>query len=143
LQEKNCYKLNKSILNRNYTIKPSLVFLAFKPVKREIFAGDFSDRIIHHLVYDKLNYFCDSLLINDCFSCRKNRRIRKNFFNSLRLATRNQGSIDTINSYLGMIKNYNSYNLRKKYLESETGKLALKVLKAKVNKDYTKIEKEF
>jgi hypothetical protein len=71
------------------------------------------------------------------------KRIRKNFFNSLKLASQKQGSINTINSYLGMIKNYNSYNLRKKYLESKTGQLALKVLKAKVNKDYTKIEKEF
>jgi hypothetical protein len=348
LQEKNCFKLSKNILKRDYAIKPSLVFLAFKPVKREIFAGDFSDRIIHHLVYNKLNCFCDNLLINDCFSCRKNKgtdygikrvakffrkssnnyqekcyvmkldisgyfmniqrdklyklnkdlvfkyykhnkseintllyllkkiifndptincrlkgslndwqglpknkslfytkentglpignltsqlfgniylndfdhfvkevlkckyygryvddmvfvsrdknyllslipqinkylkeelglslhpkkiyiqdikkgvpflgmiikpyhitvgkRIRKNFFNALRLASKNQENINTINSYLGMIKNYNTYKLRKKYLESETGKLALKTLKARVNKDYTKIEKEF
>ena len=344
--ELNCLKLNKNISTRNYLIKPSLVFLAFNPVKREIFAGDFSDRIIHHLIYNQLNYFCDSLLINDCFSCRKGKgtdygilrvakffrkcsnnyqekcyvmkldisgyfmninrdklyeinkdlifkhfkynkreinyllyllkkvihndptlncrlkgnrsdwqglprnkslfyskentglpignltsqlfgnlylnnfdhfvkerlkckyygryvddmvfvsrdknyllklipqinkylneelglslhpkkiyvqeinkgvpflgmiikpyhiypgkRIRKNFYNSLKLASQNKGSIETINSYLGMIKNYNSYRLRKKYLDSEVGTLALNKLKARVNSDYTKLEK--
>ncbi|MDA3803030.1 MAG: RNA-directed DNA polymerase [Patescibacteria group bacterium] len=346
--EVNCLKLARLIFKRKYRIKPSLVFLALNPVKREIFAGDFKDRIVHHFLYNKLNYFYNKTLINDCYSCRRNKgtdygikrvakffrqssknfsdksyvmkldisgyfmninrnklyklnkeliykiykneqreintllyilkkiifndprkncrlkgrktdweglpknkslffakantglpignltsqlfgniylnefdhfvkeklkckyygryvddmifvskdkeylkslipkinnylhnklelslhpkkiyiqeinkgvpflgmiikpyriypgkRIRKNFFKALNNASQDKGSINTINSYLGMIKNYNSFKLRKKYLESKTGRLALKVLKARVNKDYSKIEKEF
>ena len=71
------------------------------------------------------------------------KRIRKNFYECLKDATNAKSGIDNINSYLGMIKNYNSYKLRKKYLESEIGKKALIALKARVNKDYTKIRPNF
>lgn len=71
--EYNCFDLKNTITNRHYYIKPSLCFIAFTPVKREIFAGDFSDRIIHHLIFAKLNQYYDPLFINDCYSCRKNR----------------------------------------------------------------------
>ncbi len=346
--EGNCFKLAKAIINRIYAIKPSLCFLAFSPVKREIFAGDFSDRIVHHYLFSKLNKHYDKLLIDDCYSCRKNKgtdygiarvakflrqvsdnyqnkayvmkldisgyfmnidqeklytlnkklisrlyetdpasknellyllkkvifndptkncrlkgnksdwkglaknkslffalpgkglpignltsqlfgniylndfdhfvkeklscryygryvddmvflhhdkdylkslipkinnylkdnlglslhpkkiyiqnidkgvpflgmmikpyriypgkRIRKNFYTCLRDAANAKSGIDNINSYLGMIKNYNSYRLRKRYLESEIGQKALIALKARVNKDYTKIRPDF
>ena len=71
--ERNCFNLKKKIINKNYFIKPSLSFIAFSPVKREIFAGDFSDRIVHHQIFTELNQYYDSLFINDCYSCRKNR----------------------------------------------------------------------
>lgn len=71
--EESEHKLIKKIKQRNYLIKPSLCFIAFLPVKREIFAGDFCDRVIHHLVFQRLNYFYEKLFINDCYSCRKNR----------------------------------------------------------------------
>jgi len=69
--ERNCLDLKKEVDKRCYHIKPSLSFIAFAPVKREIFAGDFSDRIVHHLIFEELNQHYDSLFINDCYSCRK------------------------------------------------------------------------
>jgi len=71
--EKNLLALAVAIQNRSYQIKPSLCFIAFEPVKREIFAGDFRDRIVHHLIFNKLNPYYDRLFVNDCYSCRKNR----------------------------------------------------------------------
>lgn len=71
--EENLLNLAAEIQNRAYRIKPSLCFIAFKPIKREIFAGDFRDRIIHHLVFNELNPYYDRLFINDCYSCRKNK----------------------------------------------------------------------
>lgn len=66
-------RLAQDIAGRRYRIRPSLCFIAFAPVKREIFAGDFRDRVIHHLVFNELNPCYDRLFINDCYSCRKGR----------------------------------------------------------------------
>lgn len=71
--EQQLLKLAEDIQKRTYKIKPSLCFIAFKPVQREIFAGDFRDRIIHHLVFNILNPYYDKLFINDCYSCRLKR----------------------------------------------------------------------
>ncbi len=71
--EENCYKLTQSILKRKYYIKKSLCFISLLPIKREIFAGDFSDRIIHHYLFVKLYHHYDNLFINDSYSCRINK----------------------------------------------------------------------
>lgn len=71
--EKSLNKLKAEIKGRSYHIKPSLCFIAFAPVKREIFAGDFSDRVVHHYLFNLLNPYYDSLFINDCYSCRQNK----------------------------------------------------------------------
>lgn len=72
-QEEKINALIKKIKNRTYEIKPSLCFIAFSPIKREIFAGDFSDRVIHHYVFNKLNPYYENTFINDSYSCRQNK----------------------------------------------------------------------
>jgi hypothetical protein len=37
------------------SIGRSIAFIVDRPVKREIFAADFRDRVVHHLVINKLN----------------------------------------------------------------------------------------
>ncbi len=69
--ESSCQKLVDIINARKYEIKKSLCFISFSPIKREIFAGDFSDRIIHHLLFNKLYPEYNKLLIADCYSCRQ------------------------------------------------------------------------
>ena len=49
----------------------SISFIVNKPVKREIFAADFRDRIVHHLVINKLMPLFEALFINDSYSCRE------------------------------------------------------------------------
>jgi len=71
--ERNLRALSKKIIDRCYFIKPSLCFVSFSPVKREIFAGDFQDRVVHHLVFQIINPFYNKLFINDCYSCRQER----------------------------------------------------------------------
>jgi RNA-directed DNA polymerase len=71
--EENISQLYQSILNRKYQISPSLVFIINKPIKREIFAADFKDRVIHHYLYAYLSPIIDNKLIYDCYSCRKNK----------------------------------------------------------------------
>jgi len=49
--ETKLFQLYQEIISRQYVISPSICFISFKPVQREIFAADFRDRIIHHLIY--------------------------------------------------------------------------------------------
>lgn len=69
--EANLRQLCQDILQRRYVIRPSLCFVAEYPVKREIFAGDFRDRVVHHLVFNALAPLYERFFINDCYSCRK------------------------------------------------------------------------
>ncbi len=69
--ESKLFELYEEIKNEKYEISPSICFISFKPTKREIFAGDFRDRIIHHLVYNYMSPLFEKLFINDAYSCRK------------------------------------------------------------------------
>lgn len=69
-QETNLFRLASAIHDRAYTPKPSIAFVINKPVVREIFAADFSDRVIHHLIYRCIYTIIDRKLIHDTYSCR-------------------------------------------------------------------------
>lgn len=69
-QEERLMQLAKDIYGRKYTPKPCIAFIINKPVMREIFAADFSDRIVHHLLYRCFYSIIDRKLINDTYSCR-------------------------------------------------------------------------
>ncbi|MCD7968875.1 MAG: RNA-directed DNA polymerase [Alistipes sp.] len=69
--EHNLVELTRQIQERTYEVGPSVCFIVDYPVKREIFAADFRDRVVHHLIFNYLNAFFDSRLIEDCYSCRK------------------------------------------------------------------------
>jgi len=66
-------ELAEQIYHRTYQPKPSVVFMVNKPVKREIFAADFSDRVVHHLIYRAIYGDIEKCFINDSYSCRKNK----------------------------------------------------------------------
>src|SRR3989344_410607 len=68
--ETKLFELYEEIKNEKYEISPSICFICFKPVKREIFAADFRDRIIHHLIYNYINPYFERLFLNDIYSCR-------------------------------------------------------------------------
>ncbi len=69
--EHNLFELYEDILARRYKIRPSICFVVEKPVKREIFAADFRDRVVHHLVCGYINPIFERVFIHDSFSCRK------------------------------------------------------------------------
>jgi len=68
--EKKLFGLYEDLLSGKYEIGPSICFISFNPVKREVFAADFRDRIIHHLIYNYISPFFENLFINDSYSCR-------------------------------------------------------------------------
>lgn len=69
-QETNLYQLAKAIYERKYAPKPCIAFIINKPVMREIFAADFTDRVIHHFIYRCIYPIIDRKLIHDTYSCR-------------------------------------------------------------------------
>lgn len=71
--ERNLLQLYDDIRNRTYQISPSICFIVQKPVKREVFAADFRDRVVHHLLFNYINPLFEDLFIEDSYSCRKNR----------------------------------------------------------------------
>lgn len=48
--EQNLLRLRDEINSRTYTPDRSIAFIVTKPVRREIFAADFRDRIVHHWI---------------------------------------------------------------------------------------------
>lgn len=68
--EHNIHQLYEEIFYGTYKISPSICFIVNKPVKREIFAAHFRDRVVHHLVINKLSPLFENQFIHDTYSCR-------------------------------------------------------------------------
>lgn len=62
--------LRDEINSGSYRPGRSVAFIVDKPVKREIFAADFRDRVVHHLLINKLNPSFEREFIFDSYACR-------------------------------------------------------------------------
>ena len=71
--EANLFRLWNEINNGEYRPGKSLAFIVERPVKREIFAADFRDRIVHHLIISKINHLFERKFIYDSYACRVGR----------------------------------------------------------------------
>ncbi|HFK5506005.1 reverse transcriptase domain-containing protein [Elizabethkingia anophelis] len=71
--ENNLLELYDDIITGRYKVGRSIAFIVEEPVKREVFAANFRDRVVHHLVYQLINPLLDKQFINDSYSCRKGR----------------------------------------------------------------------
>ncbi len=70
-ESENLYALYTELKTMVYEVGPSIAFCVTKPVKREVFAADFRDRIIHHLIMNRLERLFEGQFITDSYSCRK------------------------------------------------------------------------
>lgn len=71
--EENIESLRKELIKKTYRVGTSICFVVEKPVMREIFAGEFRDRIIHHLVVNELESIGEGCFVYDSFACRKDK----------------------------------------------------------------------
>lgn len=67
--EKNLFKLYEDLKNNTYVIGKSICFIVTVPKPREVWAGAFRDRIVHHLIYNAVKERFENRFINDSFSC--------------------------------------------------------------------------
>ncbi len=68
--ESDLFDLLLEINTKTYTIKPSTCFVATYPKLREIFAANFRDRIVHHLVVNAIEPYFEKRFISWVYSCR-------------------------------------------------------------------------
>lgn len=66
----NLIQLCNDVNDGSYKIGMSITFIVKFPVYREVFAADFRDRVIHHLVMNELMPLIDKNFIDNSFSCR-------------------------------------------------------------------------
>ena len=69
--EDNITTLALDVYNRKYEVSPSKAFVVNYPVKREIFAADFRDRVIHHYIGLRIEPLIEKEFIEDSYNCRK------------------------------------------------------------------------
>ena len=69
----NLSALLKEIHSGAYRPSPSKCFIVSHPRPREIFAADFRDRVVHHLVVTKLSPSWERKFIDGSFACRVGR----------------------------------------------------------------------
>jgi len=107
--ERNVFKLIDDIYQGKYWLGRSIAFIVNKPVKREIFAADFRDRVVHHWLINKLNPLFENVFIEDSYACRVT--LRKNM----------------------VIKNVSAYWFNHVYVSGGFSKFILKVRPVKKN----------
>ena len=71
--ESNLIKLYEELCAGTWCPGPSTCFIVTKPVRREIFASPFRDRIVHHILIRRLNPCLEKYFIKDSYACRKNK----------------------------------------------------------------------
>lgn len=68
---RNLYKLLYELNSGTYEIGSSICFIVTKPTPREVFAANFRDRIVQHLVMNRINHLFEKYsFIDDAYACR-------------------------------------------------------------------------
>jgi retron-type reverse transcriptase len=62
-------ELADALWNRTYKPEPSTCFIIERPKKREVFAAQFRDRVVHHLYYNYTHRLFERTFIADTYSC--------------------------------------------------------------------------
>lgn len=69
--EENLVALHEELCAGTYRPGRSVAFLVEKPKRREIFAADFRDRVVHHILVGHLEPVWERRFIHDSYACRK------------------------------------------------------------------------
>ena len=80
-REKNLFLLLSDLKNRKYEISRHIYFIVKEPSPREIFAGDFRDRIVHHLFCNEIQYLFEHCFIASSYANRKGKGTHKAVIN--------------------------------------------------------------
>ena len=67
--DENLRKLRDELMDHTYKPEPSSCFIVERPKKREVFAAQFRDRIVHHLYYNYTHVLFERTFIEDSYSC--------------------------------------------------------------------------
>lgn len=68
--EENLLRLWRELNDGTYRISPAIAFVVEYPVRREVFAAEFRDRVVHHLLMHRLMPHMEREFIHDSYACR-------------------------------------------------------------------------
>lgn len=72
--ERNLANLKQDLLARTYTPGKSICFVVTIPKPREIFAAEFCDRVVHHILINQVQKIWEEkIFIDDSYACRPNK----------------------------------------------------------------------
>lgn len=74
-QEENLLDLKAALETRTYTPSRSVCFVTQRPKLREIFAADFRDRVVHHVLVEFLERIWEPIFIHDSYACRSGKGV--------------------------------------------------------------------
>ncbi len=69
----NINSMADDLINRTYQPEPSSCFVVQRPKKREVFAAQFRDRVVHHLYFNYTHELFERTFIADTYSCIEGR----------------------------------------------------------------------
>ena len=69
-RERNLIELLRELKSRRYEISRHICFIIKEPSPREIFAADFRDRVVHHLLYNEIYWLFEMDFIENSFANR-------------------------------------------------------------------------
>ena len=75
--EENLVSLHEELTTGAYQPGRSVAFLVEKPKRREIFAADFRDRVVHHVLVGYLEPRWERRFIHDSYACRQGKGTHK------------------------------------------------------------------
>ena len=71
--DRNLQDICDALYNRDYHPEPSSCFIVDRPKKREVFAAQFADRVVHHYYYNQTHRIYERTFIEDSYSCIQGR----------------------------------------------------------------------
>ncbi len=74
-QELNLLALRDALVSRSYEPGRSVCFFVRRPKLREVFAADFRDRVVHHVLVSHLEKTWEPIFIHDSYACRKGKGV--------------------------------------------------------------------
>lgn len=135
--EENILSLYDDLMNWKYNIGKSLCFITTNPKPREIFAANFRDRIIHHLLYKKIESIFSLSFVYDSAASQKQKWIlfaRNRVYKHMQKSSKNFKSqvfylqIDIKSFFMSIDKNILERLITKKLKKWFYRDLTLKVL---------------
>jgi len=148
--EENILKLERELSLKTYHPSRSLLFASRKPKLREIFAADFRDRIVHHLLVGELEKVWDKCFIYDSYACRVDKgthRAMLRLQSFCRRVTKNRTQrayylqLDVKDFFTSIDKSVLSQLIRNKVTDPDTLWLAERILFWDCTKSYILREK--
>ena len=71
--ESECVRLWEELNDGTYRIGRSITFVVTRPKMREVFAADFRDRVVHHIIIRRIGHLFEEVFIEDNYNCRKDK----------------------------------------------------------------------